>query len=37
MWFELGKLTVNLDVPSVFLLCVTVVSVVFIRCYFKGE
>ena len=31
MWFELGKLTVNLDIPSVFLLCVSVVAIVYIR------
>lgn len=31
MWFEFGKLTVELDIPSVFLLCVSVVAVVYIR------
>lgn len=31
MWFELGKLTVSLDIPSVFILCGSVVAVVYIR------
>jgi len=31
MWFELGELTLELDVPCVFLLCVSVVAVVYIR------
>jgi hypothetical protein len=31
MWFELGKLTINLDIPTVFLLCLCVVCIVYIR------
>jgi hypothetical protein len=35
MYFELGRLVVEFDVPSFFLLCLTVVSVVFLCCAYR--
>ena len=37
MWFELGKLTVNLDIASVIVVCLTVVAVVYIRSIKDGS